>query len=92
MSDSKMRLGYEDLKDKVDGRLHLSVLLQKRVRELMNGAPPLVQVDEGDYIDIALAEINDNKIALETGTDEEIEEMRIQERLQVARLMKNKKY
>lgn len=92
MSDSKMRLGYEDLKDKVDGRLHLSVLLQKRVRELMNGAPPLVDLDEGDYMDIALHEVKEGKILLSEGTPEEIEDMRLKERLQVARLMKSKKY
>jgi DNA-directed RNA polymerase subunit K/omega len=91
MSD-EVRINYEDLKDKVEGRLHLSVLLQKRVRELMTGAPPLVSLDKGDFIDIALEEIRQGKVSLAEGSPEEIDDMKIKERLQMARQIKQRKY
>ncbi|MGE4158270.1 MAG: DNA-directed RNA polymerase subunit omega [Planctomycetota bacterium] len=87
---SKMRLSYEDLKDKVGGRLELSVLLQKRIRELMDGAPPLVQI-EGDMFDIALHEVKEGKIYLDKASPEELEDMRMKERLQMAKLIKARK-
>lgn len=87
---SKMRLSYEDLKDKVGGRLELSVLLQKRIRELMDGAPPLVQV-EGDMFDVALHEVKEGKIFLDKASPEELADMRMKERLQMAKLIKARK-
>ena len=87
---SKMRLSYEDLKDKVGGRLELSVLLQKRIRELMDGAPPLVQV-EGDMFDVALHEVKEGKIYLDKASPEELADMRMKERLQMTKLIKARK-
>lgn len=87
---SKVRFTYEEFKDKVGGRLELSVLLQKRVRDLINGAPPLVDVDKGDHIDIALQEIREGKIYLDEGTPDEIEDMRTKERLMMAKLIKKR--
>ena len=87
---SDVRFTYEDLKDKVNGRLELSVLLQKRVRDLMNGAPPLVQLEKGDFIDVALAEIKQDKIFLDEGTPEEIEDMKQRERFMIAKLTKKR--
>ena len=87
---SKMRLSYEDLKDKVGGRLELSVLLQKRIRELMDGAPPLVQV-EGDMFDVALHEVKEGKIYLDKASPEELADMRMKDRLQMAKLIKARK-
>src|SRR5262245_59072246 len=48
----------------VGGRFALCVLLQKRVHELVKGAPKLVDYDSRNLIDIALEEIIQNKIEL----------------------------
>lgn len=87
---SKMRLSYEDLKDKVGGRLELSVLLQKRIRDLMDGAPPLVQI-EGDMFDVALQEVKEGKIYLDEASPEELADMQMKERLMMAKLIKARK-
>ena len=87
---NKMRLSYEDLKDKVGGRLELSVLLQKRIRDLMDGAPPLVQI-EGDMFDVALHEVKEGKIYLDEATPDELADMRMKERLMMAKLIKARK-
>lgn len=63
------------LSDKVGGRFHLVVLLQKRVRELMGGMPPLVKGTEGmTFEDIACAEILSGELWLASG--EEAEKLR----------------
>ena len=48
----------------VGGRFKLCVLLQKRVHELVKGAPKLVDQNSRNLIDIALEEVIQNKIAL----------------------------
>lgn len=48
----------------VGGRFKLCVLLQKRVHELVKGAPKLVDQNSRNLIDIALEEIIQNKISL----------------------------
>ena len=49
----------------------LSVFIQKRVRELVHGAPPLVNSDGPDHIDVAMDEFIQGKTALEEGGEEE---------------------
>ncbi|HHN46591.1 MAG TPA: hypothetical protein ENN09_04040 [Planctomycetes bacterium] len=74
------------LADKVGGRFHLVVLLQKRVRELMSGIPPLIEDAEGlAFEEIACREILDGQLWL--ATDEEAEKLRAErekERLKVS--------
>jgi len=48
----------------VGGRFKLCVLLQKRVHELVKGAPKLVDENSRNLIDIALEEVIQNKISL----------------------------
>jgi DNA-directed RNA polymerase subunit K/omega len=58
----------EDLYDKFGGKFRFSVLLQKRVRMLVDGARPLVMLDEKDrrdYIRIAILEARAGMIWLE---------------------------
>jgi DNA-directed RNA polymerase subunit K/omega len=53
---------------KVGGAFRLSVLLQKRVRELVRGARPLVEVvDRDSPIDIALREVLAEKVEMGAG-------------------------
>jgi len=61
-----------ELSTRVGGLFKLTVLLQKRIRELVNGAPKLVDTPSEDYIRVALMEVEQDKISLESLTEEEI--------------------
>jgi len=61
-----------DLADKVGGLFRLTVLLQKRVRELVNGARPLVDIDDDNPINIAMREVEEDAIELVDLSEEEI--------------------
>ncbi len=50
---------------KVGGIFRLTALLQKRVRELVKGARPLVETDKVNPIDVALEEVIAGLITLE---------------------------
>ena len=61
---------YEALKDealiqRVGGRFKLSSLLQKRLVQLNGGSQPLVDISSDDPMEIALAEIAEDKIFLD---------------------------
>ncbi len=58
----------EDLKDEdlinlVGGRFRLTALIQKRLRELMFGARPMVEPGDKTQMEIVVAEIKAGKIA-----------------------------
>lgn len=53
-----------DLADKAGGLFRLTVLLQKRVRELVAGAPPLVETSDTNPINIAMQEVEEDAIEL----------------------------
>lgn len=57
----------EAAKRRVGGAFRLSVLLQKRIIELVRGAPPVIDHAERERgpIEVALREILDGKISLE---------------------------
>ncbi|MFT7463354.1 MAG: DNA-directed RNA polymerase subunit K/omega [Pseudohongiellaceae bacterium] len=61
-----------DLADKVGGLFRLTVLLQKRVREIVGGAPPLIETEKTNPIDIAMAEVEADAIELVDLSEEEI--------------------
>ena len=70
-----VKLDIDVLAAKVGGRFHLVSLVQKRVRELMQGADPMVEVDEDMTLeDIAAAEALEGKLDLVVG--DEAEELR----------------
>jgi DNA-directed RNA polymerase subunit K/omega len=59
-------MNYHDVDHSVDlagGRFAFAVLLQKRVRELVRGARPLVEAQR-THIDTALLELREGKINL----------------------------
>jgi DNA-directed RNA polymerase subunit K/omega len=62
-----------ELSKKTGGVFKLTVLLQKRVQELIRGAPKLVEISSHNVLDIALKELEEGKISLARLTDEEIE-------------------
>lgn len=57
----------EKLYSRAGGKFRLTVLLQRRVNELVKGAPKLIKIDqkhEKDYVFIAVEEFKNNKINL----------------------------
>ncbi|MCB9898321.1 MAG: DNA-directed RNA polymerase subunit omega [Planctomycetes bacterium] len=61
-----------ELADKAGGLFRLTVLLQKRVRELVAGQPRLVMTEEDDPIKIAMLEVEQGAIELVDLSDEEL--------------------
>lgn len=59
-------LREELIVNKVGGRYKLSTLIQKRVIALTNGARPLVDLNSHDKMEIAVAEIMQDKIFLDS--------------------------
>lgn len=65
-------MNYKDLEslyDKFGGKFRFSVLLQKRVRMLVEGDRPLVRPKGTNPVDIAVSEAQAGKIWLEEGSD-----------------------
>jgi len=65
-----------ELTQQCGGVFKFTVLLQKRIQELVRGAPKLVDNPSNDPIVIAVAEIKAGLIELESLTNEEIEDMK----------------
>lgn len=61
-----------ELADKAGGLFRLTVLLQKRVRELVNGARPLIETEETNPINIAMREVEEEAIELVDLSEEEL--------------------
>ncbi len=61
--EEKIRI-IDELEQKIGGRFMLTTLLQKRVRELVAGAPRLVDIRSDNPIDIAIEEVRAGKIEL----------------------------
>ena len=61
--EEKIRV-IDELEGRVGGRFLLTALLQKRIRELVAGAPRLVEIRSDNPIDIAIEEIRAGKIEL----------------------------
>lgn len=60
-----------DLINKVGGRFKLTALVQKRLKELVRGARPLIEDTEGKtMLEIVIQEILQDKIAIETKDSE----------------------
>ncbi len=55
----------DGLAEKFGGRFKLTVLIQKRVRELVKGAGRLVESDKKNLIDVAMDEIRAGKVSWE---------------------------
>lgn len=57
-------LHIEDAIKKVGGRFRLTVLINKRIRELIRGYQPLVKTNSKNLMEIALKEILEGKIEI----------------------------
>ena len=58
------KYGEEQIIEKAGGRFKLASLLEKRYKELLFGARPLVDTDTGDPLDTLIAEVMEGKIEL----------------------------
>ena len=67
-----------EMSQKCGGVFKFTVLLQKRIRELINGAPKLIETDESNVIQVALMEIAEGKVSMVRLTEEEIEQIKAQ--------------
>ncbi|MGR3318508.1 MAG: DNA-directed RNA polymerase subunit omega [Candidatus Anammoxibacter sp.] len=54
----------DEIADRVGGITKLTVLVQKRARELIRGMPRLVEIDSDSPIEIAFEELRQKKISL----------------------------
>lgn len=59
----------EEIVNRVGGRFKLTALIQHRVRELMQGARPLVERHGRSDLEVAIQEIAEGKISLELASD-----------------------
>ena len=63
------------LADKVGGRFKLTALIQRRLKELMDGSRPLIEDTQGKtQLEIVIQEILQDKIAIDYGADKKLEE------------------
>jgi len=60
----------QEAQERYGGPFAMTSILQKRVRELVQGARPLVETDKTRPIDIALEELLANRITLEPHEEE----------------------
>ena len=75
-----------ELVNKVGGRFKLTALIQKRLEELINGSRPLIEDTEGKTnLEIVVQEIKEDKIVIDTQTDE----IKEQEAIQAAEMAVN---
>lgn len=59
-------LKHDELLNKVGGSFKLSVLIQKRMKEIMNGSRPLIEDTKGKTLmEIVVQEILEDKITYE---------------------------
>ncbi|MGR3218914.1 MAG: DNA-directed RNA polymerase subunit omega, partial [Candidatus Anammoxibacter sp.] len=59
----------DDYADMVGGITKLTVLMQKRAKELIRGMPRLVDIDSDSPVEIAFEEIRQKKISLASPDD-----------------------
>ena len=63
-----------EIVNKIGGRFKLSALIQRRMLEIMQGSRPLIENTEGlTMMEIAVREIVEGKIAIDSGTSVEPE-------------------
>ena len=67
--EKQKKMIFEELADMVGGKFQLTALMQKRLRELVRGARPLVDMKTENLQRIVMEEIRTGKIKLEKGPD-----------------------
>lgn len=70
-----------ELSEKTGGLFRLAVLLQKRVQELVAGAPKLIETKKTNPIDIAMLEVEMDAIELVDLSEAELEKLKEQSQM-----------
>ena len=65
-----MLLDVDKLSQSEGGTFYVTTLLIRRVRELVNGSPKLINTDSNDPVEIAFQELNSGKL-LQAAKDRE---------------------
>ena len=60
----------QEAQERFGGPFAMTAILQKRVREIVQGSRPLIETDKTRPIDIALDELLANRLTLESGDEE----------------------
>ena len=58
-------LKSDDIVRKVGGRFKLTALIQRRLKEIMEGSRPLVDTDDKTLIEVVIQEIASDKIGID---------------------------
>jgi DNA-directed RNA polymerase subunit omega len=58
-------LKSDEIVKKVGGRFRLAALIQRRLKELIEGSRPLVESEGKTLVEIAIQEIGEEKIAID---------------------------
>ena len=66
-------LKNDALVKRVGGQFRLSALIQRRLRELVEGSRPLVDTQGKTLVEVAIAEIAEDKIAIDYDLSEGLE-------------------
>jgi DNA-directed RNA polymerase subunit omega len=61
----------QEAQERFGGPFAMTAILQKRVRELVQGARPVVETNKTRPIDIALEELLENRLSLEHYSDDD---------------------
>jgi DNA-directed RNA polymerase subunit K/omega len=56
---------FDQLAEKFGGRFKLTILIQKRLKELVKGGQKLVDLEDRNLIKIVLEEVRNNKVGFE---------------------------
>lgn len=62
----------QEAQERFGGPFAMTAILQKRVRELVQGSRPLIKTDKARPIDIALDELLENRLNLEYGPEGDV--------------------
>ncbi len=66
-------LKSDEIVNKVGGRFRLSALIQRRLKELIEGSRPLVESEGKTLVEVAIEEIKEGKIDIDYEHTESLE-------------------
>lgn len=69
MNDNMINPSVVNLLEKVDDRYSLVIITSKRARQIIDGAPGLVETNTGKPLTIAINEVNEEKVGFERQGD-----------------------
>jgi DNA-directed RNA polymerase subunit omega len=68
-------LKSDQIIEKVGGRFRLTALIQRRLKELIEGSRPLVETEGRNLVEIVVAEIDEDKISIDYEKSENLDKL-----------------